>query len=73
LIKNQLQDDIVSQFDVGVVRGNSVVLVRNQEDIMDVWKDTKRGSKVDIWCDGLKDYSQKHKRNQTPQTDGRFR
>jgi len=39
LIKNQLQDD------VGVVHGNSVVLVCNQEDIMDVWKDIKRGSK----------------------------
>ena len=25
---------------------------------MDVWKDIKRGSKVVIWCDGLKDYSQ---------------
>lgn len=69
LIKNQLQDDIVSQFDVGVVRGNSVVLVRNREDVMDVWKDIKRSSKVVIWCDGLKDYSQKRKRNQTPQTD----
>ena len=39
LIKNQLQDD------VGVVHGNSVVLVCNQEDVMDVWKDIKRGSK----------------------------
>jgi len=36
---------------------------------MDVWKDIKRGSKVVIWCDGLKDYSQKRKQIQTPQTD----
>ena len=36
---------------------------------MDVWKDIKRGSKVVIWCDGLKDYSQKRKQNQAPQTD----
>ena len=49
LIKNQLQDD------VGVVRGNSVVLVCNREDVVDVWKDIKKGSKDYLvwWIKGL--------------------
>ena len=49
LIKNQLQGD------VGVVHGNSVVLVCNRKDVMDVWKDIKRGSKDYLvwWIKGL--------------------
>ena len=49
LIKNQLQDD------AGVVRGNSVVLVCNREDVVDVWKDIKKGSKDYLvwWIKGL--------------------
>ena len=30
---------------------------------------TLKGAPKIIWCDGLKDYSQKRKRNQTPQSD----
>jgi len=34
-VENQLQDEIVAQFEVGVVHGNSVVLVHNREDGLD--------------------------------------
>ena len=69
VIKTQLWDDIVTSeedFEVGVVQGNSVVSIRSKEDMMDVWKDIRKGTKVVLWCDGLR--ATKRKR-QTPQMD----
>ena len=51
---------------MGVVQGNSVVSIRSKEDMMDVWKDIRKGTKVVLWCDGLR--AAKRKR-QTPQMD----
>ena len=62
LIKNQLNGDIVEDFDVvGVLQGTNVVSIRNVEDMKDVWSDIKKGIKVVLWCDGLKMSKRKRK------------
>ena len=48
-IKTQLKDDIIvheEDFEVGVIQGTNVVSIRSLEDMMDVWKDVKKGSLV---------------------------
>ena len=54
-IRGQLQGDIVSSdFDVGYVSGNSVISIRNPDDLSEIWSDVKKGNKIVLWCDGLK-------------------
>ena len=55
-IRGQLRGDIVSSdFDVGYVCGNSVISIRNPDDLAEIWLDiTERRNKVVLWCDGLK-------------------
>ena len=43
-----------SDFDVGYVCGNSVISIRNPDDLAEIWSDIKKGNKVVLWCDGLK-------------------
>ncbi len=55
-IQRQLPDDIIrGDFDIGVVRGNTVVSIRSERDILEVFNDLKCGVKITLWCDGLRD------------------
>ena len=55
-IRGQLRGDIVSSdFDVGYMCENSVISIRNPDDLAEIWSDiTERKNKVVLWCDGLK-------------------
>lgn len=64
VIKKQLEDDIISgAFDVGVMQGALVVNVRSQEDLKDVWTEARKGGKVVLWCDALKEVQLKKSRH----------
>ncbi len=54
-IKRQLPGDIRREFDVGVASGNSAISIRTRADLSEVWSDMKKGRKVVLWCNGLKD------------------
>ena len=53
LIKAQLGEDILKDFDIGYLHGNSVVNVRNSDDLQEVWSNVLKGTKVTLWCNGL--------------------
>ena len=55
ITRKQLQDDVSDElFDVGYVKGSSVVRIRSSEDLAEVWMKLKKpGNKVMLWCDGL--------------------
>ena len=54
-IRGQLHGDIVSNdFDVGYISGNSIISTHNPDDLAEIWSDIKKGSKIILWCDGLK-------------------
>ena len=55
LIKIQLADDVTDDFDVRYYQSNTIVSIRSPQDVMEVWSDVKKGNKVVLWCDGLKD------------------
>ena len=40
-------------FDVGYMQGTNVVNVRNQDDVLEIWANVKKGASV-TWCDGMK-------------------
>ena len=56
-MKAQFSDDIVNcdDFDVGYISGiNANVTIRSREDLTEVWREVYKGSKIMLWCDGLK-------------------
>ena len=54
-IRGQLRGDIVSNdFDVGYISGNSIISIRNPDDLAEIWPDIKKGSETVLWCYGLK-------------------
>ena len=53
LIRAQLGEEILKEFDVGYLHGNSVVNVRNPDDLQEVWSNILKGTKVILWCNGL--------------------
>ena len=55
-IRGQFRGDIVSSdFDVGYVCANSVISIRNPDDLAEIWSDiTEKRNKIVLWCDGLK-------------------
>ena len=56
VIKKQLKNDIIEDdFDVGVMQGTTVVNIRTVENLKEFWLDLKKGVKVLLWCDALKD------------------
>ena len=59
VIKTQLSNDIVDDFEVGVVQGSNVISIRSRDDVMDIWKDVNKGTKVVLWCNGLRSKSKK--------------
>ena len=54
LIRAQLCSDIDSVFDVGYQLGNSVINIRSADDLREVWSSIQKGTKIVLWCDGLK-------------------
>ena len=51
-----MKDDVTSEdFDVGVMQGTAVVSIRSLKDLKDVWMDVRKGGKVFMWCDALKE------------------
>lgn len=74
LIKHQLSDDVIAEFDVGYVtstRGEKVISIRSTEDLLELWKDVKsHGDKIQLWCDGLKSEKSQKKRKRTDSDDG---
>ena len=40
---------------MGYYQATTVVTIRSPQDVMEVWNDVKKGVKVVLWCDGLKE------------------
>ena len=55
VIKLQLAGDVTDDFDVGYYQATTVVSIRSTQDVIEVWNDVKKGVKVVLWCDGLKE------------------
>ena len=54
-IKKQFAEDIIDgSFEIGYIHSTHIVTIRKIEDLMDFWKEIKRGQKDILWCDGLK-------------------
>ena len=70
LIKAQLKDDIVKEFDIGYQHNNSVVNIRNSDDLLEVWSNIRQGKNISLWCDGLKTSAAiRHKRQAADVSD----
>ena len=55
LIRNQLSTDVTKgSFDIGYLQNNTVISVRNGEDLTEIWANLHKGTSVMLWCDGLK-------------------
>lgn len=47
---------MTGEFDVGFVHtGNTIVSIRNSQDLTDIWSDIIKGKNHILWCDGLND------------------
>ena len=55
VIKLQLAGDVTDDFDVGYYQATTVASIRSTLDVIEVWNDVKKGVKVVLWCDGLKE------------------
>ena len=55
LIKSQLYSNLVKDFDVGYYDASTVVSIRSAEDLGEIWGTLKRGDKVILWCEGLRE------------------
>lgn len=70
-IRGQLRKDIIrTDFDVGFMNGNSVISIRNQEDLSEIWINLCKDKKVMLWCDGLNVDCVTSKRKWSPGLDG---
>lgn len=54
LIKSQLCNDVVREFYIGYYHGSTVVSIRTAEDLNEIWQEVKKGTKVILWCDSLR-------------------
>ena len=54
MTSRSLRKDIVKDFDVGFYNGSTVVSIRSEQDLREIWQDVKRGTQIVLWCDGLK-------------------
>ena len=69
VVRNQLQGDVTEKnFEVGYLQGTTVVSVRTNEDLAEVWGNIQNGSNVTLWCDGLKVRDGASKRKQAQET-----
>ena len=62
VIREQLQKEKHSSFDIGYYQGLTVISIRSVEDLTDVWDDVCLGTKVTLWCNGLKENKKGKKR-----------
>ena len=73
IMKAQFSDDIVNcdDFDVGYISGinANVVTIRSREDLTEVWREVYKGSKIMLWCDGLKGAGKSRKRKKKITSD----
>ena len=46
-------DDIRHDFDVGYIQGSNLISIRSSHDVSEIWKSTRKGGEVNLWCDGL--------------------
>lgn len=54
LVRKQVGGEIIKDdFDVGYLQGNNVIIMRNEEDILELLSNLQKGSNTVIWCDGL--------------------
>ena len=54
LIRKQVGGEIVEDdFDVGYLQGSNAIVMRNEEDIHELFSSLLKGSNTIIWCDGL--------------------
>ena len=58
IIRDQIDDEITSDdHDVGYTEGSTVVRIRSQEDLLELWASiVKDPTKKQVWCDGLVDH-----------------
>ena len=77
LIREQLQTDVIQgSFDVGYLQNNTVVSIRNEEDLSEIWTSLQKGANIMLWCDGLKQSEsestsgRKRHRQPSPDSDG---
>ena len=56
VIKSQLDNDLVQHFDVGYYQGTTVVSIRSSQDLKEIWQEMRSGTKVVLWCDGLREH-----------------
>ena len=54
LIKVQLGADLIDEFDIGYIQGNTIVSLRSSRDIQEVWSSVLKGENITLWCDGLR-------------------
>ena len=51
VIKNQLKDEVCSNFDVGCMQGSSPVCLRTKKDLSEIWRTILKGNNMILWCD----------------------
>ena len=55
VIRERLPQEISQRgFDVGYLQGSNGISMRSKEDLVDVWGSIEKGTKVILWCDGLR-------------------
>ena len=62
VIKFQLDNDLVEHFHVGYYQGTTVVSIRSSQDLKEIWQEMRSGTKVVLWCDGLREHENFRKR-----------
>ena len=61
-ILDQLED-VKDDFDVGLVVQGNVIAIRSVHDLKEFWSDVKSGKKVMLWCNGLRETTNKRKQS----------
>jgi hypothetical protein len=57
LIKAQLGEEVVKDFDIGYQHGTAIVNMRTSDDLQEVWSNILKGTRVVLWCNGLNNHS----------------
>ena len=61
---------------MGYLQNNTVVSIRNEEDLSEIWTSLQKGANIMLWCDGLKQSEskstsgRKRRRQPSPDSDG---
>ena len=60
---------LLKEFDVGYCNGSTVVSIRSEQDLRDIWLELKRGVKIILWCDGLRESDKSSRKRQHISSD----